>query len=64
MTSLNSLGFQIDSEGITPTTNNIKEIEYYPYHKDENSLRRFLGMVRFYRKLIPKFAELILPLKG
>ena len=62
VTSLDFLGFRINSNGITPTANKVKEIESFPCPTDAKSLRRFLGIVGFYRKLIPGFAKLVLPL--
>ena len=62
MTSLDFLGFHISIDGIKPTMSKIEELKSFSYPKDAKGLRRFLGMVGFYRKLIPKFSEIVLPL--
>ena len=62
VTSLDFLGFHISVDGIKPTTSKIEEFKSFPYPKDAKGLRRFLGIVGFYRKLIPKFSEIVLPL--
>lgn len=56
------LGFSIKQQGIKPTESKTKEILDFPAPKDSKALRRFLGMVGFYRKLIPNFAKTVLPL--
>ena len=64
-TSLDYLGFHIGSDGISPTwkkkTAEIKK-KFFPDPGNSKSLRRFLGMVGFYRKLIPHFADIVFPL--
>lgn len=45
-----------------PTTNKINELKSFPYSKDTKTLHQFLGMIGFYRKLIPNFVEIVLPL--
>ena len=62
MTSLDFIGFHISVDGIKPPSSKIEELKYVPYPKDAKGLRRFLGMVGFYRKLTPKFSETVLPL--
>ena len=62
MTSLDFLGFHIRVDGIKPPISKIEELKSFPHPKDAKGLRRFLGMVGFYRKLIPKFSEIVLPL--
>ena len=61
-TNLNYLGFNIAPKGITPTAEKIEEIKNFPEPNESTSLRRFLGMINFYRKLIPNFANIILDL--
>ena len=62
VTPLDFLGFHISVDDIKPTISKIEELKSFPYRKDAKGLRRFLGMVGFYRKLIPKFSEIVLPL--
>ena len=61
-TFLDFLGFHISVDGIKPTISKIEELKSFPNPKDTKGLHRFLGMVGFYRKLIPKFSEIVLPL--
>ena len=56
-TELEYLGYRINEFGITPTPAKIKEINEFPEPADTKALRRFLGMINFYRKLIPKLAD-------
>ena len=56
------MGFNVRPEGILPTERKVSEISDFPTPSDSKSLRRFLGMVGFYRNLIPKFADAVLPL--
>ena len=60
--NLDYVGFNISADGITPTAAKINEIGNFPPPNDSKSLRRFLGMIGFYRRLIPRFADIVLPL--
>lgn len=59
---LDFLGFNVCANGLRPTAQKISELSEFPYPTDSKSLRRFLGMIGFYRKLVPKFASIVLPL--
>ena len=59
---LDFLGYRVSAQGLLPTTRKVEELKSFPYPNDSKSLRRFLGMVGFYRKLIPNYASIILPL--
>ena len=56
------LGCSISAEGVKPTQKKLYEISDFSEPTDSKSLRRFLGMVGFYRRLVPKFATIVLPL--
>lgn len=60
--SLKFLGYTVSSEGIKPPEEKLNELNNFPCPIDSKSLRRLLGMLNFYRKLVPKFAEIVLPL--
>ena len=60
--NIDYLGFNISVEGIKPTSAKIEEITSFPTPGDTDGLRRFLGMVGYYRKLIPNFATKALAL--
>ena len=62
-TSIDILGFNVDgTSGMRPTVSKTKEISEFPLPTNSKSLRRYLGMLGFYRHLIPHFADVTLPL--
>lgn len=54
-------GHHIGPEGLTSTTTKEHEINEFPEQIHSKSLRRFLGIVNFYRKLAPGVADILLP---
>ena len=60
--SLDFLGYNVSIGGLKPTESKVSELNSLTYPTNSKSLRRFLGMVGFYRKLIPHFASVVLPL--
>ena len=56
------LGHQIDAQGIRPLPDKVKDIANFPVPETASQLRRFLGMVNFYRRFLPHCAQLLLPL--
>ena len=60
--SVNFLGYEISQHGMKPTEEKRKHILNFPEPNDAKSLRSFLGLINFYRRLIKDFAEKILPL--
>ena len=56
------LGHKISSEGVTPDPEKVAAIQNWPVPKNLHEIRGFLGFVNFYRKYIPRFAEIALPL--
>ena len=55
--SLEFLGFFITKDGIKPTKKKIEAITSFPEPTESKSLRRFLGVINFYRRLIPNFSS-------
>ncbi|XP_075990207.1 uncharacterized protein LOC142985849 [Anticarsia gemmatalis] len=53
-TSIEFLGYQVTTEGIRPLENKVQAIIEYPKPKNVSELRKFLGMVNFYRRHLPK----------
>lgn len=51
------LGFEVSSSGIKPLQSRVQAILDYPKPETVEELRRFLGMVNFYRSHIPKAVE-------
>ena len=56
------LGHTVSAEGLRPPDAKIEEIADLPTPPDSTALRRFLGMVGFFRRMIPHFAEIVHPL--
>ncbi|CAG9138302.1 unnamed protein product [Plutella xylostella] len=54
---LNFLGYEVSAEGIRPTEERIKAISTFPKPKTVVELRRFLGILNFYRECLPRQAE-------
>jgi hypothetical protein len=60
--SVTYLGFIISREGIQPQPAKIQGILHMKRPTTQKQVRRFVGMVNFYRDLYPKRAELLAPL--
>ena len=60
--SLEILGHKVDAHGIQPLPDRISAIQDYPTPTSLRQLRRFLGMVNYYRRFIPRCAHLSQPL--
>ena len=56
------LGFTVSSEGVTPNQEKVKAIVDLPQPTDCKSVRRFLGMLNFYRRHIQSLAAVARPL--
>lgn len=54
---VNFLGHSVSSMGIKPTQDRIQAIVDFKLPVDVKTLRRFLGMINFYRRFIPRAAE-------
>ena len=50
------LGYRISAEGTTPLPEKVEAIRNFPTPKTVKELRRFLGMLNFYRRFIPNTA--------
>ncbi len=47
------LGYRVSPHGIQPDSKGVKPIVEYELPKEVKGLRRFLGMINFYRRSIP-----------
>ena len=56
------LGFAVTKSGISPTASKISAVTEFPRPSDVKGLQRFLGMLNYYRSLIPKAAAILKPL--
>eukprot|EP00794_Sanderia_malayensis_P011701 gene11701-12919_t len=61
-TSVKFLGFQIGDTGLTPDPEKVKAIKEYPVPKDLTELRRFIGLISYYRRFILRFSDVASPL--
>eukprot|EP00794_Sanderia_malayensis_P010577 gene10577-11699_t len=61
-TSVKFFGFQIGDTGLTPYPEKVKTIKEYPVPKDLTELRRFIGMISYYRRFILRFSDVASPL--
>ena len=56
------LGHLVGRDGVQPLNDNVKAIELFPRPTSIKQLRRFNGMVNFYKRFIPDSANLMRPL--
>ena len=61
---LRFLGHRISSEGFSPLPEKVEAIVSFPKPSDLASLKRYLGMLNFYRRFLPHCAELLKPLNS
>ena len=61
-TSLTFLGHMIDNTGIRPSDAKVKEIRNFPVPTNLQELRRFLGLINYYRRFLPGCATTMQPL--
>ncbi|MCP4476089.1 MAG: RNA-directed DNA polymerase, partial [Gammaproteobacteria bacterium] len=57
------LGHIVSREGLTPDPKKVDGIQSYPEPKTQTEVRRFLGMASYYRKFVPFFSRIALPLR-
>ena len=60
--SMDFLGHRIDENGITPLPEKVASIQDFPTPTSMKQLRRFLGMINFYRRFIPNCSAILQPL--
>ena len=56
------LGHLISPEGISPLPNKLDCIKHMPAPKDTKEIKQFLGLTGYYRKFVPRFADISRPL--
>lgn len=59
---VNFLGYNISAHGTKPLSVRIEAVKSFPAPKNVKELRRFLGMINFYRRFLPNAAKLQAPL--
>ena len=62
VSSLTFLGHVVDDHGISPLPDKVQAIHALPPPSSLRKLREFLGLVNFYRRFIPRCADLMQPL--
>lgn len=60
--SVTFLGYTVSAAGVQPLESKVQAIQEFPTPKTVKELRRFLGMINFYRRFIPGAANLQAPL--
>ena len=58
---LTFLGYEISASGVRPPTERIDAINQFPIPTNSTDLRRFMGMINFFRQMIPNFAAIAFP---
>lgn len=58
------LGYHVSAAGTRPLSTKVQAIQGYAVPKTIKELRRFLGMMNFYRRFIPNAAQLQAPLNA
>ena len=56
------LGHLISTEGISPLPNKLDCIQHMPVPKNMKEIKQFLGLTGYYRKFVPRFADISRPL--
>lgn len=56
------LGHLCSSDGIRPDPSKFSTIENYPIPRDSDAVRRFVALANYYRKFIPNFSTISIPL--
>ncbi|BHF65440.1 hypothetical protein SprV_0200845000 [Sparganum proliferum] len=60
--SLDFLGHHVDQHGLTPLTEKVQCIFSFPVPNTLTQLRRFIGLINYYRRFIPHCAAILAPL--
>ena len=60
--SVKFLGYLVTADGITPLPEKVQAVADFPKPTSRTQLRRYLGMLNFYRQSIPNCAQLLQPL--
>ena len=61
-TQVSFLGHVISEKGVSTDPEKVKSVQHWLTPKKRKEVRRFLGLVRYYRKFIPNFSSLAKPL--
>ena len=64
VSEIDFLGHRVSKTGICPLPTKVKAIANFPVPTSVKLLERFIGMVNFYHRFVPKAAEVMKPLYG
>ena len=56
------LGHLISVDGISPLPDKLDTMKNMPVPKDAKEIKQFLGLTGYYRKFVPRFADISRPL--
>jgi RNase H-like domain found in reverse transcriptase len=56
------LGHRVSAAGILPLPKHVEALQRLPVPTDVKQLRRFMGLINFYRRFSPGIAAILLPL--
>ncbi|CAB0040127.1 unnamed protein product [Trichogramma brassicae] len=62
--SVTYLGLEVSANGIKPGQGKVEAIKRFPVPKNVHEIRRFLGLTGFFRRFVPRYAEIAAPLSG
>ena len=60
--SVKFLGHTVTADGVYPHNDRVEPILQYARPHDKKGVQRFLGLINFYRRFLPKIAEVLVPL--
>jgi hypothetical protein len=56
------LGFEVSSQGIEASPDKVQAVQKFQMPRSVKDVRSFLGLASFYRRLVPRFANIAKPL--
>jgi hypothetical protein len=62
VTQVEFLGHLVSSTGVRPLTSHLEAIQSFPAPVTVRDLQKFLGLLNFYRRFVPRAAQLLKPL--
>jgi hypothetical protein len=59
---LTYLGHIVNATGIAPMSSKVEAVSAFPMPTSKQELQRFLGMINYYHRFMPRLAKLLIPL--
>ena len=63
-THVQYLGHFISGQGIEPVPEKLESIKNVPPPRTPKEIKQFLGLIGYYRKFVPRFADIARPLSA